>query len=115
MAEITHPRKWKKIHTPKMGFKGEILTKRVNRIKKLVAALPSLEDPHVEYTLPRSCFAFPKFAFALRSTDTTEHGESRQDFDNTVRGGLGKILGIALTDPQWEQATLPVASGGFSL
>ena len=56
-----------------------------------MAALPDLDDPHIEFTLLRSCFAFPKFAFALRSTDTVEHGDLRGMFDSIVRGGLSAI------------------------
>ena len=60
------------------GFKREILDKRVEGIRGLVTALPTLDNPHIEFSLLRSCFAFPKFAVALRSTDTTAHRYIRE-------------------------------------
>ena len=50
-----------------------MLDKRVGAIRQLLGALPSLEDPHIEFTLFRSCFAFPKFTFSFRTTDTCDH------------------------------------------
>ena len=98
-----------------IGFEREILDERVESIRGLVAALPSLDNPHMEFSLLRSCFAFPKFAFALRTTDTTAHREVREEFDALVRDSLGDILGLALSDAKLEEPSLPVALSGFGL
>ena len=47
--------------------------------------------------------------------DTSRHQQFRQNFDWAVRGALEAILGTPLTSPQWQQASLPVASEGLSL
>ena len=41
-------------------------------------------------------FAFPKFTFSLRPTDTSVHNNVRQDFDGEVRKSLSMILGAAI-------------------
>ena len=87
----------------------------VGAIRQLFGALPSLEDPHIEFTLLRSCFAFPKFAFSLRTTNTCAHQEVRWEFDVEVKKALEEILGAPLTYSQWVQASLPVSKGGFGL
>ena len=97
------------------GFKREILDRRVESIRGLIAALPTLDNPHMEFSLLRTCIAFPKFAFARRSTDTTAHRDVREELDGLVRDSLGEILGLVLSDAQWEQASLPVALGWFGL
>ena len=85
-----------------LGLEREILDKRVEGIRGLVAALPTLKDPHMEFSLLCSCLAFPKFAFALRSTNMMVHREVREEFDALVKDSLGTILGLALSDTQWE-------------
>ena len=65
-----------------LALEREILNKRVEGIRELVTALPTLDDPHIEFSLLRSCFAF-----ALRSTDTMAHREVREEFDTLVRAG----------------------------
>ena len=75
------------------GYEGEILEKRVIAIQELLDRLPLLEDPHMEYTLLRNCFAFPKFSFALRTTDTSKHQDLVIRFDSAVRAALEGILG----------------------
>ena len=69
----------------------------------------------MEFVLLHSCLAFPKFAFSLRTTDTSVHNKVRQDFDGEVRKSLSTILGAAISDPQWTQASLPVSKWGFGL
>ena len=51
----------------------------------------------------------------MRTVDTSRHQQFRQNFDWAVRGALEAILGTPLTSPQWQQASLPVASGGLGL
>ena len=58
-------------------FERRVLHKRVWAIRQLFGAFPSLEDSHIEFTLLGSCFAFPKFAFSLHTTDTYANQEVR--------------------------------------
>ena len=52
---------------------------------------------------------------SLRRVDTSRHHLFMQRFDLVVRGALEAILGTPLTSLQWQQASLPVASGGLGL
>ena len=44
----------------------------------LLKALLSMEDHHKEFAFLHSCFAFTKFVFSLRITDTSVHNKVRQ-------------------------------------
>ena len=58
---------------------------------------------------------FPKFAFALRATNTSNHRGILEEYDRAVRDALEGILGCPLTPAQWKQASLPTAMGGLGL
>ena len=91
------------------------LEAKVEKIRKIVELLPSIQDPHTQFVLLRSCLSLPKLSFILRTTDTSPFKDILQEFDRLVRGALGSILGTALTDLQWQQASLPVSMGGLGL
>ena len=96
-------------------FEGEILEERLVSIRHMLDSLHLLDDPHMEFQLLKSCLSFPKVAFSLRTVDTSRHQQFRQNFDWAVRETLEGILGTPLTSSQWQQASLPVASGGLGL
>ena len=74
-----------------------------------------MEDPHIELTLLRNCFALPKFSFALRTVDTSNHRGVLEDFDSSVKEALEAIIGVPLPPLQYDQAVLPVSMGGLGL
>ena len=96
-------------------FVEEVLRRRLEGVRSLLAELHILEDPHLEFTLLRSCFSFPKFAFALRTVDTSGHQNILQDFDMAVKESIEEVLGAPLRPHQWDQASLPVSLGGLGL
>ena len=73
------------------GFVESILRKRLSSIQTLLGELRQLEDPHIELTLLRNCFALPKFSFALRTVDTCKHKGVLEDFDRSVKEALEAI------------------------
>ena len=77
-------------------FEELMVEKRLVDIKNLLESLPLLEDPHMEFTLLKNCFAFPKFAFTLRTLDFSNHRSSLDSFDEAIRGALEGILGSPL-------------------
>ena len=97
------------------GFVREKLEGRVEKVREVVQLLPLLKDPHSEFVLLRSCLSLPKIMFMLRAVNTAHHQEQLTEFDSIIRGALSRILGSPLTDEQWEQASLPVATGGLGL
>ena len=82
-----------------MNLEGKILTKRVEDSRRLISALPSFAEPHIKFSLLRSCFTFPKLAFSLRTTDTSVHEGMRKEFDTLVKWGLEEILGVFSPTP----------------
>ena len=96
-------------------FEEVLLVKRLVSIRHLLDHLHLLDDPHQEYVLLRSCLSIQKFAYNLRTVDTSGHPGVLRDFDTEVRGALEGILGTPLTPSQWSQASLPCSKGGLGL
>ena len=46
---------------------------KVNKVASITSLLPDLQDPHIEFSLLRSCLALPKMMFILRTVDTSDH------------------------------------------
>ena len=97
------------------SFVRAALKSKVEKVSKLAALLPRLEDPHTEFVLLRSCLALPKIAFILRAVDTSTHINQLQAFDMITRESLTRILGCPLDEMAWLQAKLPVSLGGLGL
>lgn len=81
------------------AFKRDTLDRQVVRIKYLLEALPTLDDPNMKSVLLHFCFRFPKFAFSIRTTDTSVHNQVRREFDGLVHQALEEILRAPLTIP----------------
>ena len=89
---------------------------RVEKVKVLLDKLHSLEDPHMEFVLLRSCFSLPKVSYALRTSPPTQHCLSHWEmFDCHICETLIRILGSNIGEDQWLQAQLPVSMGGLGL
>ena len=97
------------------NFVRSELEAKVEKIQKTIEMLPNIQDPHTQFVLLRSCLALPKLSFILRTTDTSPFLDVLHQFDSLVREALSIILGAALTDLQWKQASLPVSMGGLGL
>ena len=54
-------------------LEARVLQVRADSVGAVLEALPSMDDPHCELYLLRSCFSFPKFGFMVRTVDTTPH------------------------------------------
>ena len=92
-------------------YEERILEERLITVRDLLSKLHLLDDPHMEYVLLRSCFAFPKFAYAIRTVDCTKHTYILEQFDRAVKDALEGSLGPPLTPVQWTQASLPTSQG----
>ena len=97
------------------GFVERVLRKRLTGVQALLGELHQLEDPHIELTLLRNCFALPKFSFALRTADTSRHPAILEEFDSSVKEAVEAILGSPLPPLQYNQAVLPISMGGLGL
>ena len=97
------------------GFVEAVLRKRLAGVQAMLGELHQLEDPHIELTLLRNCFALPKFSFALRTVDTSRHPAVLEEFDSSVKEAAEAILGAPLPPLQYGQAALPISMGGLGL
>ena len=97
------------------AFVGDEVQKKVEKIREITALLPNIEDPHTEFCLLRSCLAFPKLSYLLRTVDTSSHLEHLQEFDRITKEGLIRVLGTPIGERTWQQAKLPVSLGGVGL
>ena len=82
-------------------FETTILSRWLWGIKNLLEAPSSLDDPHIEFVLLRTCFTFPKFVFSVWTMNRNVHNEVSQDFDREVHMALSAILVAPIPDPQW--------------
>ena len=97
------------------SFAQRLVKSRIDKIADALKELPNLEDSHVEFCLLRSCLSLPKFSFSMRTCAPNILGSILDLFDGLIRDCLGNILGGAIDDRAWTQASLPVSLGGLGL
>ena len=91
----------------------EMLSVKLLELRRLSSRL-SLLGAHDALFLLKNCFSIPKLTYTLRSAPCYER-ILLSDYGDVLRTSLQLILNIQLTDVAWEQATLPVASGGIGI
>jgi len=64
--------------------------------------------------LLKNCFSIPKLTYTLRFASCYIR-QLLSEYDKEMRSALQSILNVQLTDDSWEQATLPLANGGFGI
>ena len=94
---------------------SEHVSARVQKISNTLRAMRSLEDPQIQYLLLKHCHAFPKLAYALRTTNPNHTIEARGTFDAEVASFVEDIFGAPLSQSALPQATLPIRKGGLGL
>ena len=97
------------------AFVAEALKSKLDKVAEITSLLPTLQDPHAEFCLLRSCLSVPKILFNLRTVNTLSHPNFIAEFDQLTREALTRILGAPIPNMQWEQSKLPVSMGGLGL
>ena len=82
------------------------LSRAINRL----GLLPT----HGALNLLKSYFNAPKIMHTLRCSPCFGN-EALEQFDSLLRNVLCTITNLAVSDPQWIQASLPVSAGGLSI
>jgi len=90
------------------------LRRKVEALKRLYSRLPALHAHSALYLL-KNCLALPKLLYLLRCSPTFLASEELKYIDDTLRSCLETITNSKLEDSQWNQATLPVSTGGLGL
>ena len=96
-------------------FEKQVISRRIDKVRDISEMLPLMKDAQCEYVLLRSCLSLPKIMFTLRTTNPSHHQELWQRFDSITRQTISMILGVPVSDSQYQQAQLPVSQGGLGL
>ena len=72
-------------------------------------------DSHPAVFLLQNALAIPKVMYFLRTCPTWRNRPILEQFDDSLRTGLGKILNNKIDDRTWTQMTLPISLGGLGI
>ena len=92
---------------------NEILTRKIEEFERLASRLKQL-CAHDAFFLLKNCFSLPKLQYILRCVPCYR-SQVLQRYDSSICDTLQHILNIELSDQAWNQATLPVKSGGIGI
>ena len=70
---------------------------------------------HDALFLLRQCFAIPKVMYFLRTSTAFRNSVWCEEFDETLRKSLQRILNVDLEGSVWEQCSLPINLGGLGI
>ena len=82
---------------------------------KTLTVLQQVPDCQLQYTLLRSCLDACKVNHLLRATPFPQATAAVAGCTTAIRGTLESLINRPLTDPQWQQAALPVRYGGLGI
>ena len=91
----------------------KMLLIKLNELRRLSDRIKFL-DTHDALFLLKNCFAIPKLMYTLRGSPCFSNNLLKE-YDDVIRFTLQYVLNIALSDEAWNQASLPVASGGLGI
>merc|ERR1712015_304240 len=72
-------------------------------------------DSHPAVFLLQNALAIPKVMYFLRTSPTWRNREILEQFDESLRSRLGRILNNKINDRIWTQMTLPISLGGLGI
>ena len=96
------------------SFCEEVFLSRVSKVKTTLEFLQDIDDSQMDTAL-KSCLAFPKVVFPLRTCPPHYIHDALEEFDNTIRELLEAILARTVPAWSWLKASLPSSRGGVSL
>jgi len=90
-----------------------VLNSKLTAFQLLASRLMKLNAQDALFLL-RNCFTLPKLLYTLRCTPCYK-SDVLTEYDTVVRHTLKTVLNVDLTAAVWNQATLPVSSGGLGV
>jgi hypothetical protein len=90
------------------AFAAALLDERATTIQLLINELLKLDDKQVAYILLRHFIAISKFRFALRNCPTELIMQAIAPFNCILQETTSELLGVQLTEDQFDQAALPI-------
>ena len=95
------------------AFCNDIAQERVDKAKRLLQKIGSLEDPQVALKLQLHTTIFGKVVFASKTTPAGHTGSVLSLFDDAQKDCLEAILCGPLFYQQWRQASRGLTLGGL--
>ena len=96
------------------SFCEEVFLSRVAKVKTSLGFLQDMDDSQMETALLRSCLAFPKVVFPLRTCPPHYIHHALEEFDDGIRKSLEAILAGTVPAWSWLKASLPSCRGGLA-
>jgi hypothetical protein len=91
------------------------VSRRISKLEDALSNLSLLSDSQLELSLLRSCLAYPKISFSLRTCPPSFISDAITSFDNLMFDSLSHLVGCHLSDWSWSKASLPIRLGGLGL
>ena len=92
----------------------KVLSAKLDTLKILTDRLKLLHEHDALYLL-KNCMAIPKLMYFLRTAPCFLNPDLLAEYDETIKTGLENILNVKITDPVWDQVSLPTKLGGFGI
>jgi hypothetical protein len=92
----------------------EVLSAKPDTLRTLTDRLKLLHEHDALYLL-KNCMAIPKLMYFLRTAPCFLNPDLLAQYDETIKTGLENILNVKITDPVWDQVSLPTKLGGFGI
>eukprot|EP00973_Karenia_brevis_P058945 8206676-Karenia_brevis.AAC.1 len=97
------------------AFVGEWIESKMGIIRRVLEGLKGLSSKHVALYLLKGAGDGCRIVYYLRTTPRDLLGRFVDEFDLGLRQAFEDIVGLVLSDEQWEQATLGVKQSGIGL
>ena len=102
-----------------MSFHYDVIILKLHqkppKLKYTLPYLPDLQDSQMETALLKSCLAFPKISFSLRTGPPSYIRDATDSFDTLMLKSLSDLVGGFLPDWSWTKASLPNSLGGLNI
>jgi len=89
--------------------------KRIDKAAAMLEMVPELHDAQAAHKLLMHCLGTCKVMYAMRTTRPDWIATELAGFDAALRETFETATGLALSSPQWSQATLSLKRGGMGL
>jgi len=97
------------------AFVDGYIASTVQNLEDVIGLLPALSCPHSAFLLLKYCLSACKVMHLLRSLPYLKGAHLAQRSTSIIRDALSVIVGVPLSELQWELARLPTSLGGVGL
>ena len=95
--------------------RGWICKERIAKLRKLLRAVPDLEDAQIAHKILHQCLGQCRVVYAMRTTRPDWASTAFAEVDADLRQAFEEATGRPWSVQQWNQATLAIKRGGLGL